>query len=189
LTAYDWLADSATSSHVSNKRELFSEFEQLNTPVNGIDDAKMHAKGKGTVEIEMEADGHKYRLNLTNVLYIPSNAHNLLSLGRWDAAGGTYQGRKANLTLRNRRNEKVIEGDKISNHLYQLRNIAVCLLTMLKIYATQDHTLHTWEMWHHHFRHIAMSSLHFNSSRLLVQWKDLQSIPQVKNMIAPHAHK
>jgi hypothetical protein len=94
VTAYDWLADSAASSHVSNKRELFSKFEELNTPVNGVGNAKTHAKGKGTVEIETEVDGRKYRLTLANVLYIPSNAHNLLSLGRWDAAGGTYQGGK-----------------------------------------------------------------------------------------------
>jgi hypothetical protein len=159
LTAYYWLADSAASSHVSNKRELFTEFEQLNTPVNGVGDAKTHTKGKGTVEIETEVDGRKYCLTLANVLYIPSNAHNLLSLGRWDAAGGTYEGGKGNITLRNRKNEKVIEVDKISNHLYQLRNIAVRLPTMPKIYAMQDHTPCTWEMWHRHFGHIAMSSL------------------------------
>src|SRR5215204_5815311 len=53
---YDWLADSATTSHVTNMRDAFISFKPINTLVNGVGNAKTYAKGRGTVEVESKVD-------------------------------------------------------------------------------------------------------------------------------------
>ncbi|KAF8055684.1 hypothetical protein FPV67DRAFT_1355510, partial [Lyophyllum atratum] len=90
---YDWLADSATTAHISNQR-------------------------RGTVELESYIDGTTYILKLQNVLHIPDNRNNLMSLGRWDASGGRYQGGNGTLSLINNAGHIVAKGTKVNNHLY-----------------------------------------------------------------------
>jgi hypothetical protein len=83
LNHYDWLADTATTSHITNKRENFTTFYPIEKPVNGVGNAQTNAKGKGTVRIKTITNGRERTLTLADVLYIPTNPHNLLSLGRW----------------------------------------------------------------------------------------------------------
>ena len=51
----------------------------------------MEIKGRGTVELVSKYMGQMYTLTLNDILHIPSNKNNLILLGRWDAAGGTYK--------------------------------------------------------------------------------------------------
>ena len=99
LIYYDWLGDSATTSHVCNQREAFKTFHPLTTTVSGVGNAKIRAKGKGTVELRSSYKGQKYIIELKDVLYIPTNRNNLISLGKWDKAGGTYKGGQGELIL------------------------------------------------------------------------------------------
>jgi hypothetical protein len=49
LIYYDWLGDSATTSHVCNRREAFKTFQPLtDTTVSGVGNVKAEAKGRGT---------------------------------------------------------------------------------------------------------------------------------------------
>jgi len=57
-----------------------------------------YANGRGIVELESEVKGNKYILTLNDVLYIPSNPYNLLSLS-WDTSGGRYNGGNGQLSL------------------------------------------------------------------------------------------
>ena len=51
LLNYDWLGDSATTSHVSNRCEAFKTFHLLTgTTVSGVGNVKTKAKGQGTIE-------------------------------------------------------------------------------------------------------------------------------------------
>lgn len=96
----DRLGDSATTSHVSNRCEAFKTFQLLTgTTVSGIVDVKTEAKRRGTVELKSSYNSHNYILELKNVLYIPTNQNNLISLGRWDKTGGHYNGGGGALTL------------------------------------------------------------------------------------------
>ena len=46
---HDWLADSATTSHITNQRSAFTTFQPLtNTSVRGVGDVTTKAKGCGT---------------------------------------------------------------------------------------------------------------------------------------------
>ena len=74
LIFYNWLADSATTLHVCNRCEAFTSFHPLTaTTVTGVGNLVMKAKGQDTVELTSWCNGHKYILQLENVLYIPNN--------------------------------------------------------------------------------------------------------------------
>ena len=91
IQMYDWIADSAMTSHVANNRKIFTTYEEISdVKVTGVGGLRTEIKGRGTVELVSKYMGRTYALTLNNVLHIPSNKNNLILLGRWDAAGGTY---------------------------------------------------------------------------------------------------
>ena len=49
--------------------------------VAGVGNKHANVEGCGTIELESAFRGNKYLLKLENVLYIPSNRNNLISLG------------------------------------------------------------------------------------------------------------
>ena len=168
LIYYDWLADTATTSHVTNMRDAFISFQSLqNTPVDGVGGATAYAKGRGTIELKSEVNGNTYTLTLKNVLYIPTNPHNLLSLGRWDASGGYYNGGNGQLSLKTKNGQTVAKGIKINNHLYKMNKLTVRKSGLT--YPIKETTnpqsfsagepAKSWEVWHRRFGHIGMSSL------------------------------
>ena len=89
--------------------------------VGGIGGIQMHAKGHETVELELVCKGCKYTLMLNDILYIPGNKNNLISLGHWEAMGGKYTGHNGKLTLTTKSGSHIIQGPRISNNLYRLR--------------------------------------------------------------------
>ena len=100
LDYYNWLADSATTLHITNQREAFVAYKLLTgKTVAGVGNNNTNVKGQGAIELESDYNGHKYLLRLNNVLYIPNNWKNLISLGWWDKAGGQYTGGGEVLTL------------------------------------------------------------------------------------------
>ena len=83
LIYYQWLADTATTSHVSNRREAFIMYHPLHdTIVSGVGNVKAKAEGRGTVKLISTYGEHKYIIHLQDVLYIPTNRNNLISLGK-----------------------------------------------------------------------------------------------------------
>jgi len=74
LIFYNWLTNSATTSHVCNQCEAFKSFHpETVTTVTGVGNLETKAKGQGTVELTSWYNGHKYILQLENILYIPNN--------------------------------------------------------------------------------------------------------------------
>jgi GAG-pre-integrase domain len=122
--------------------------------------------GRGTVELSSTCNGQQYTLLLLNVLHVPGMRNNLLSLGRWDAAGGNYFGGKGSITLVTKDGRPVAHGKKIDNHLYRMK------LTVWKPHSipSKNHTVNpqtfigcepalSWEMWHRQFGHVEYSGL------------------------------
>ena len=68
---YDWLADSATTSHVTNQHNAFINYETLtNKLVLGVGNGKTCAIGCGTIELESNYNGQKFIIKLEDVLHI-----------------------------------------------------------------------------------------------------------------------
>ena len=118
LIFYNWLADSATTSHVCNRHEAFTTFHPLTaTTVTGVGNMETKAEGRGTVELTSWCNGHKYILQLENVLYIPNNRNNLISLGKWDKGGRWFIGGGGVMTLITKDGTSVARGTKVGNNL------------------------------------------------------------------------
>jgi len=74
LIFYNWLANSAMTSHVCNQCDAFMMFHPLTaTTVMGVGNIETKAEGQGTVELISWCNSHKYILQLEDVLYIPKN--------------------------------------------------------------------------------------------------------------------
>jgi len=70
LIFYNWLADSATTSHVCNQYEAFTSFHPLTaTKVTGVGNLVTKAEGRGTVELISWCNGHKYPPTRERPLY------------------------------------------------------------------------------------------------------------------------
>jgi len=118
---YDWLADSATTSHICNNHKVFITYSPIkNVPIMGVGNLKAHAKGQGTVQLQSHYKGRRYVLQLEDVLYVSDNRNNLLSLGCWDQDGRLYLGHNGHITLLTKNKEGVVCGIKIMNNLYKM---------------------------------------------------------------------
>ena len=175
LIYYDWLGDSATTSHVCNQRNAFKTFQPLiDTTVSGVGNVKAEAKGQGTVELKSTINGQKYVLELKNVLYIPTNRNNLISLGKWDKAGGQYSGGGGILTLITKYGTPVARGTQIGNNLYKMKvNIREPDMKSINEEIPQTFIVNeptqNWETWHKRFGHIGYSGLQYMLDKNLVE--------------------
>jgi Reverse transcriptase (RNA-dependent DNA polymerase)/GAG-pre-integrase domain/Integrase core domain len=168
LLYYDWFGDSATSSHVTNRRDIFTTYQPLhNTTVVGVGDLKAKAEGKGTIELESRYKNKTFILKLENVLHIPTNRNNLISLGKWDAAGGRYIGGGGKIILENKNKTPVAVGTKIANNLYKLKlktrkprenHHKKQHVNDLQTFMTTSPT-QSWETWHKRYGHVGYSGL------------------------------
>ena len=140
---YEWLADSASTSHVANHHKLFHSFTPLVKSVNGVGNATVKAEGCGTVKLTSEINGQKYLLTLQNVLYIPNNTHNLFSLGCWDATRGMYTGGNDILQLYTKLGTCTLTRQQVSNNLYRLMNITPIFLSLTSSYPAITHVTHS----------------------------------------------
>ena len=169
MILYDWLADSATTSHVSNVRDSFETFTSFIKPVRSVGNAQTCAEGKGTIKVKTQVNRHEYNLTLKDVLYIQTNQQNLLSLGRWDTASGSYHSGQGKLTMNVWNGETVATGTQIVNNLYRLDNFIIQQPAIKSGLTSKvdagSHTfqtmepLPTWETWHKCFGHLGMSSI------------------------------
>ena len=72
LIYYDWLADTATTSHVMHQREAFIDYTPMgNSSVTGVGGKEALISGRGTVELISTCNGTDHILHLENVLYVP----------------------------------------------------------------------------------------------------------------------
>jgi hypothetical protein len=76
---YDWLT---TMSHVSCQRNAFTSYTPLeHISVTGVGGKEAKIAGWGTVELVSTCNGQKYILCLEDVLHVPGQQNNLISLG------------------------------------------------------------------------------------------------------------
>jgi hypothetical protein len=95
-------------------------FKTLYNTVAGVGNVKANIKGSGTVELMVTYLGQSHYMKLMNVLHIPTNRNNLLSLGRLDSAGGSYRSANGKLILCLADHTPIAAGYKVSNNLYKM---------------------------------------------------------------------
>ena len=174
---YEWLADSATTLHICNRREAFENYQPANgTTITGVGNVKTDVLGHGTVVLYSRCEGRLYPLRLDNVLHIPGNRNNLLALGRWEQCGRSYECKEGILSLVNEHGKTVARGTKIKNSLYKM-NLEPHERVGIKVtpnvtFASTDNS-QTWETWHKRFGHISYSGLQKLYDQRLVEGFDV----------------
>jgi hypothetical protein len=162
LIYYEWLADNATMSHVSCQRDCFTSYTPVqNATVTGVGGKEAQIAGRGTVELILTCNGQKYLLRLENVLHVPGQRNNLNSLGRWDASGGKYLGRKGRLTLVTKDGKHIAHGVKMDKHLYKMDVVAKKSPLPQQTSETFNNETKrlNWETWHKRYGHVGYSGL------------------------------
>ena len=92
--AQNWIVDSGATCHICNSKELFEDLRTLAKPqkVTLGDEHTLEAIGIGTVEVNLKLpDGGSQIGSLSDVLYVPSLAYNLLSVAKVTEAGKNVQ--------------------------------------------------------------------------------------------------
>ena len=79
---YNWLADSATTSHITYQWEAFTSYTPLGkSSVTGVGGNQATMVCQGTVELVSTCNGQEFILLLQNVLYVLGAWNNLILLG------------------------------------------------------------------------------------------------------------
>jgi len=160
LIYYEWLADLGATSHITHRRDAFDTYEPIpEIPISGVGGVKAHAIGQGNVKLKSECNNRTYILKLKNVLHVPKNKNNLLSLGKWERDGQSYNACDGIISLLTKERESVAKGVKISNDLYKFA------FKHAPRPVRSDHAFSTaspsqsWETWHRRFRHVGYSGI------------------------------
>jgi len=155
LIYYEWLADTAATSHITNRRDAFITYESIPAITIGrVGGMKTRAIGRGDINLRSKCDGQPYLLKLRNVLHVPENKNNLFSLGRWEKDGRSIYVNDGVIALHMRNGIIAAKGHKIHNNLYKICFAISPASATITCAFIADDNLPTWENWHRQFAHV-----------------------------------
>ena len=113
ISYYDWIADSRTTCHLTNQKEILENFKEEESIIEGMGKVIAISKGRGNVMLQSLIKGEKHTIILEDVCYVPKATNSLLSIGLFDESGGLaiIQGGKMELLMANK--AKIAEADRI----------------------------------------------------------------------------
>jgi len=150
-----WLADSATSSHLLNQRETFTEFTPLKRSIRGVGNTDVPVKGRGTVKLTSQTNGQTITIVIRDVLYVPQAPNNLLSISHLDESGGRADICNGRIHLYDKNKLLIAVGQKVER-MYLLY---VTAKKHTEHTAISTETANTWQSWHRRFGHVGVSGL------------------------------
>ena len=160
--AYEWIADTGTTSHITNRRDAFTTYDYIpDSPIKGVGETQVSAIARGTVYVQSEVDGLIHIFELKNTLHIPANRNNLFSLGKWDRQNRSFYVQNGILHLIDKEGEDVARGTRLANNLYRM---AFKLLPQNinedeVISLIADASMMPWEVWHRRMGHVSYSGM------------------------------
>jgi hypothetical protein len=167
LSSESWLADSACTSHISRRRDVFVTY--IATPGHKITGfGNVDGLGRGTIKLESTVDGKTFPITLKDVVHAPDAPHNLISIGRATDANMhiLFKGKMAR--FRAPGGTIFAEGTKHGQ----------LFLMNVKGIAKQDQAFaakhgRTWDDWHKIFGHLNMASIKMLHTKNMVDGMDI----------------
>ena len=157
---YDWLADSASTHHISNRHELFHTFEPTpGATVHGVGGKTSQIMGCEEISLNAQCRSQNRTLNLNNVNYIPSNKYNIIALGRWVTDGRKCSMSDDVVTLYNRHGTPILKGPKVASNMYKFTLTPNTTINTTKFTFTSENNNQNWESWHRRFGHVSYKGL------------------------------
>ena len=187
--AYDWLADTGTTSHITHQRDAFATYESIpKVPISGVGGVETFAIGRGTVFLLSRCDGYMNVLQLNNVLHVPSNRNSLLSLGNWEENDRSIHAHKGILRLTSSEGKDIARGRKIVNKLYMMSfrlmdQSAPANVAFNAAYIATDPTP-SWETWHRRYGHVGYPGLQTLLDRHMVDGLNVNLLTPKPDCIA-----
>jgi hypothetical protein len=167
----EWILDSATTSHICNDRMAFVKYFPLrNSTVKGIGKELARATGVGTVVLDFKVDEKTIGHQMRNVLHVPEAPNSLLSVGRFDKAGGTIGFKNGQCFLYNKGGQLVGKGVK-RDRLYLLG--AHTRVVAKSAHATSANK--SWNEWHRLYGHLGMKNLELLKQKQLVNGMNIDN--------------
>jgi hypothetical protein len=177
FSSYQWLLDSAATTHICKVKSAFITFELKPGTIGGINNkaATLSILGRGDVRIISKVDGRDDEtITLRNVAYCPDAADNLISEGRLDRKGMEICRKNGKVTVRKPDGTTVMQG-RLEGMLYPLNvTIAPYSLYPTELAFSARYT-ESLDLWHRRFAHIYEDGLRYLVKHNLVIGLDLQT--------------
>ena len=152
----DWIVDSGATCHICNSEALFDELEPLSKPqkVTLGDGRTLEAMGVGAVEVKLNLPDGKSRVGrLSEVLFVPTLAYNLLSVAKATEAGKMVKFGETQGHVIDDRGEVVAVASR-NGSLYYLR-----CEPLRSEQVNSASLIANEELWHRRFGHLGERSL------------------------------
>jgi transposase InsO family protein len=187
LTSNVWIVDSGSSRHLSPDKSHFVELRDTEPVVvtlagrgNGGNAFKIVAKQVGTINLVIENDkGQPVNVTLTDVLYAPQAAANLLSIRRLAESGGRAEFVGQHCVLKTA-GGLVLGSAMVSDGLYRLK----ASVPMKGEVATLAKTTNSkaLDLWHRRLGHLHRAAIERMSSAEMVSGLDLSHTPSDESL-------
>jgi transposase InsO family protein len=145
-----WLIDSGASTHMCRDRHLFTTLRQVAKSVVQFGSGKIAAiTMEGDIDAQVTTDDGVFDTWLTNVLYVPSLRHNLVSALRWSTQGIASHNEGGICTLL--RSEQPVGHVKAVNNLLP---VSITRAHSINVAATTTPFPNTKTLWHYRAGHV-----------------------------------
>ncbi|CAI5734014.1 unnamed protein product [Peronospora farinosa] len=85
--SFNWILDSGASRHIASDDRLIIESKQYNDEIYLADNKMLVLTKAGRVRLFVTSRGEQRQIELSDVYYAPSLAHNLISYGNFEHLG------------------------------------------------------------------------------------------------------
>jgi hypothetical protein len=157
FSAYSWVADSGTTSHIVNQRSAFKVFIPEYKKITGIGNTVIEAHGRGMIEMKSRMHQKDIKVTLNDVLYVPTAINNLFSLTRVDEKGGHAIIGNGQITVLDKDRQILACGKHIKRLL--LLDAQTIHQTTKNSNTIKEDDVDNWEIWHKKYGHIGISGL------------------------------
>lgn len=148
-----WYLDTGCSNHMSGRRDWFFDLnETIKSTVQFADNSVISAKGVGKVMIKRK-DGEE--AFISDVLFVPSMKHNLLSVGQLVEKGYTMTLGQNQMKVYDDHSRLILEAPLSKNRTFKIG------IQVLEKHCFSANTADADWLWHYRFGHLNFRSLKF----------------------------
>lgn len=146
-----WILDSGASSHMTYRRNYFSNFKPEFSCVRLGDKSELSVQGSGSINIKKFLNGKWFDSTINNVLYVPELKRNLFSEGVVTSKGFSVTKNKDSAFIKNSDGSVAATAIKQPNNLYKL--------LFKSISVDGEANVVTLKQWHDRLGHVNIKTL------------------------------
>ncbi|GAU39052.1 hypothetical protein TSUD_396570 [Trifolium subterraneum] len=156
-----WYLDTGCTNHMTGHRDWLLELDEtFKSTVKFADNSTISVEGKGKVMVTRKNGNHTF---VTDVLYVPTMKHNLLSLGQLIEKGFALSTKDKFLEVHDPYKKLVLKAPLSKNRTFKV-NLQASEVQCFSSLITEDKK----RLWHYRYGHLNFKSLNQLSSKHMV---------------------